>query len=176
MKRKERAITRAGFDSSRELRRVLVRHARHWLVALGLVLAAHSALAMPPGWTKGCSRPIYGSVEAACATSLQTPGQFFVVDLVRGICQIFNPNGSPAGQTSVCQACPTGFQLDPQANCVQSSSFVGPNPYANVGSDLQPALPAEDVAHDPILVADPIHAHTGNNYQREVDFEGAGAF
>ena len=98
---------------------------------------------MPPGWTKGCSRPIYGSVEAACATSLQTPGSFFTVDLTRGICQIFNANGAPAGQVSVCQACPTGFQLDAQANCVQNPSFVGPNPYANVGSDLQPALPAE---------------------------------
>jgi len=89
MKRKERAITRAGFDSSSELHRGLARHARHFLVALGLGLAAQGALAMPPGWTKGCSRPIYGSVETACATSLQTPGSFFTVDLTRGICQIF---------------------------------------------------------------------------------------
>src|SRR3954468_1888039 len=101
MKRKERAITRAGFDSSSELRHGLGRlarhlHARHLLVALGLGLAAQGALAMPPGWAKGCSRPIYGSVEAACATSLQTPGSFFTVDLTRGICQIFNANGSPA--------------------------------------------------------------------------------
>src|SRR4051812_7282473 len=176
MKQKERAPRRAGFARSSTLRGSLVRAARDLLLALALGLAAHSALAMPPGWARGCSRPIYGSVEAACATGLQTPGSFFTVDLARGICQFFNANGAPAGQTSLCQACPTGFQLDAQANCAQNPAFVGPNPYANVGADVQPGLGRDGVTGDAIFVASAIHAHTGNKYQREVDFEGAGAF
>jgi RHS repeat-associated protein len=141
-----------------------------------ILICAGSAAAMPPGWTRGCINPIYGSAEAACATGLSSTVPTFTFDAQRGICTFIGTGGGPLGQQNLCQACPTGFALDAQANCARTNNFTGPDPYANAGIDVQPALGANGPTRDAIMVAGSIHAQTGNFYRRELDFQGAGSF
>src|SRR5689334_20258154 len=67
-----------------------------YLIAIVVViygLATPSVYAMPPGWTKGCLKPAYGSGEAACATGVDSPGVTFVFDPVGLSCNYFGPFG-----------------------------------------------------------------------------------
>jgi YD repeat-containing protein len=171
---------RARLKRASDRRTLIAPHARAGgrllMLLLLLSAAAQSALAMPPGWTKGCIRPIYGSADGACATTLEIPGSFFTVDPVLGSCNYFSSNGAPTSQQSICMACPTGFAIDAQRNCSPQPGFAAADPYANAGSQVQPALSAAGTASDPIFVANPVNANTGNKYQREVDYEGVGPF
>jgi len=171
---------RARLKRASDRRTLIAPHTRAGgrllMLLLLLSAAAQSALAMPPGWTKGCIRPIYGSADGACATTLEIPGSFFTVDPVLGSCNYFSSNGAPTSQQSICMACPTGFAIDAQRNCSPQPGFAAADPYANAGSQVQPALSAAGTASDPIFVANPVNANTGNKYQREVDYEGVGPF
>jgi RHS repeat-associated protein len=154
------------------------------IVAILCSLQLNSAHAMPPGWTKGCLKPVYGSGEAACATGLDTPGATFVFDPIGGSCNYFGPFGAPFAQQSLCEDCPSGYFLDEQRSCSPLAEFNGPDPYADVGSQGRPDEPAVDPINgddscpdaDPAMVGNPINARTGNKYQREVDYVGAGTF
>jgi RHS repeat-associated protein len=181
MNRKQRD---AGASSQREIdvRGLVARHLRQtvaYLLPLLLVfgMLPDSSAGMPSGFTKGCSKPIYGSADAACAVSLEVPGASFTINLATGTCTY---TGNTISSQLICADCPTGFQLDAQSRCVPGFDFNGIDPWANVGSQVQPAVsavgPAAGALDDPILVGDPINAQTGNKYQREVDFEGVGAF
>jgi YD repeat-containing protein len=150
---------------------------RTLLQALALfVVSTLSANAMPPGWTKGCSNPVYGSPDAACAVALEQPGSFYIADTVNGVCRFFNADGASIGQQFICPSCPSGFHVDANSNCSPNASFAGLDPFANVGSGAQSALTVSAASAQPLLVDDSINAATGNKYEREVDYEGAGPF
>jgi len=181
MNREERVV--AGASSQREIdvrkrfARRLSLAARHLLPLLLIFgLVPDSAFAMPNGFARGCARPIYGSADAVCAVSLELPGSFFTIDLAAGRCSYFNSAGAPISQQIFCADCPAGSRLDAGIRCVPTAAI---DPFANAGSHVQPALSAAGppaVLDDPIFVANPINAQTGNRYQRDVDFEGLGAF
>src|SRR5690349_16534392 len=131
----------SGRSTSRRSIGLLSRMQSTLLQALALlVLSTASAQAMPPGWTKGCANPVYGSPEAACAVALEQPGSFYFADTVNGVCRYFNADGASIGQQFICASCPSGFQLDANSNCAPNANFTGPDPYANIGADVQSAL------------------------------------